>query len=78
MVQKHLIPYHEKKLGQLFCDNKAQDIFLNYLLNFLIMYVFLIYILWLCDFTFSSFTHERAEEKLDLKKSNWNYWNSLT
>lgn len=26
LVQKHCIPYHEKKLGQLFCDNKAQDI----------------------------------------------------
>jgi predicted Rossmann fold flavoprotein len=26
LVQKHQIPYHEKKLGQLFCDNKAQDI----------------------------------------------------
>ena len=26
LVQKHGIPYHEKKLGQLFCDNKAQDI----------------------------------------------------
>lgn len=26
LVQKHAIPYHEKKLGQLFCDNKAQDI----------------------------------------------------
>lgn len=32
LVQKHLIPYHEKKLGQLFCDNKAQDI-LNMLLD---------------------------------------------
>lgn len=32
LVQKHNIPYHEKKLGQLFCDNKAQDI-LNLLLN---------------------------------------------
>lgn len=31
LVQKHQIPYHEKKLGQLFCDNKAQDI-LNMLL----------------------------------------------
>lgn len=31
LVQKHQIPYHEKKLGQLFCDNKAQDI-LNLLL----------------------------------------------
>ncbi len=26
LVQKHQISYHEKKLGQLFCDNKAQDI----------------------------------------------------
>lgn len=26
LVQKHQIPYHEKKLGQLFCDNKARDI----------------------------------------------------
>ncbi|AOE49438.1 BaiN/RdsA family NAD(P)/FAD-dependent oxidoreductase [Kangiella sediminilitoris] len=26
MVEKHGIPYHEKKLGQLFCDNKAKDI----------------------------------------------------
>lgn len=26
MVNKHQIPYHEKKLGQLFCDNKASDI----------------------------------------------------
>jgi predicted Rossmann fold flavoprotein len=26
LVVKHAIPYHEKKLGQLFCDNKAQDI----------------------------------------------------
>lgn len=26
LVIKHEIPYHEKKLGQLFCDNKAQDI----------------------------------------------------
>jgi predicted Rossmann fold flavoprotein len=32
LVQKHGIPYHEKKLGQLFCDNKAQDI-LTMLLN---------------------------------------------
>lgn len=32
LVQKHQIPYHEKKLGQLFCDNKAQDI-LNLLLD---------------------------------------------
>ncbi len=26
MVEKHNIPYHEKKAGQLFCDNKASDI----------------------------------------------------
>ncbi len=26
MVEKHSIPYHEKTLGQLFCDNKARDI----------------------------------------------------
>ena len=26
MVQRHQIAYHEKKLGQLFCDNKASDI----------------------------------------------------
>lgn len=26
LVQKHQIPYHEKTLGQLFCDNKAKDI----------------------------------------------------
>ncbi len=26
LVTKHQIPYHEKKLGQLFCDNKASDI----------------------------------------------------
>lgn len=26
MVEKHQIPYHEKKSGQLFCDNKASDI----------------------------------------------------
>jgi len=26
MVERHQIPYHEKKLGQLFCDNKASDI----------------------------------------------------
>jgi predicted Rossmann fold flavoprotein len=25
-VAKHGVPYHEKKLGQLFCDNKASDI----------------------------------------------------
>jgi len=26
MVERHGIPYHEKKLGQLFCDRSAQDI----------------------------------------------------
>ncbi|WP_251357843.1 NAD(P)/FAD-dependent oxidoreductase [Kangiella sp. TOML190] len=26
LVEKHAIPFHEKKLGQLFCDNKAKDI----------------------------------------------------
>jgi len=26
MVGKHGVPYHEKKLGQLFCDNKSKDI----------------------------------------------------
>jgi predicted Rossmann fold flavoprotein len=26
MVSKHSVPYHEKKLGQLFCDNKSKDI----------------------------------------------------
>lgn len=26
LVEKHKIPYHEKKLGQLFCDNSAKDI----------------------------------------------------
>ena len=26
MVKRHKIPYHEKTLGQLFCDNKASDI----------------------------------------------------
>ena len=26
MVSEHGVPYHEKKLGQLFCDNKAKDI----------------------------------------------------
>jgi predicted Rossmann fold flavoprotein len=26
MVEKHRIPYHEKKLGQLFCDKSAHDI----------------------------------------------------
>jgi predicted Rossmann fold flavoprotein len=32
MVGKHGVPYHEKKLGQLFCDNKSKDI-LNMLLD---------------------------------------------
>lgn len=32
LVEKHEIPYHEKKLGQLFCDNKAKDI-VNMLLD---------------------------------------------
>ncbi len=32
LVHKHNIPYHEKTLGQLFCDNKAKDI-LNALLT---------------------------------------------
>ena len=32
MVTKHGVPYHEKKLGQLFCDNKSKDI-LNMLLE---------------------------------------------
>ena len=32
LVDKHGIPYHEKKDGQLFCDNKAKDI-LNMLLD---------------------------------------------
>jgi len=32
LVHKHNIPYHEKTLGQLFCDNKASDI-LNLLLD---------------------------------------------
>ena len=32
MVSEHGIPYHEKKLGQLFCDNKSKDI-LNMLLE---------------------------------------------
>lgn len=32
LVKKHKIPYHEKTLGQLFCDNKSVDI-LNMLLN---------------------------------------------
>jgi predicted Rossmann fold flavoprotein len=26
LVAKHGVPYHEKKLGQLFCDNKSSDI----------------------------------------------------
>jgi len=26
LIEEHNIPYHEKKLGQLFCDNKAKDI----------------------------------------------------
>lgn len=26
LIEKHGIPYHEKKLGQLFCDRSAQDI----------------------------------------------------
>ncbi len=26
LVEKHNIPYHEKKLGQLFCDNSSRDI----------------------------------------------------
>ena len=26
MVREHGVPYHEKKLGQLFCDNKSKDI----------------------------------------------------
>src|ERR1700683_1638267 len=26
LVEKHGIPYHEKKLGQLFCDRSARDI----------------------------------------------------
>lgn len=26
LVQQHQIPYHEKRLGQLFCDNKSKDI----------------------------------------------------
>lgn len=32
LVKKHNIPFHEKKLGQLFCDNKSKDI-LAMLLN---------------------------------------------
>lgn len=31
LVEKHRVPYHEKKLGQLFCDRSARDI-LNLLL----------------------------------------------
>jgi predicted Rossmann fold flavoprotein len=26
LVERHGVPYHEKKLGQLFCDNKSKDI----------------------------------------------------
>jgi hypothetical protein len=26
MVERHGVPYHEKKLGQLFCDNRSRDI----------------------------------------------------
>src|SRR5262249_31657350 len=26
MVDRHGVPYHEKKLGQLFCDNRSKDI----------------------------------------------------
>lgn len=32
LVNKHQIPYHEKELGQLFCDNSSKDI-LNMLLD---------------------------------------------
>jgi len=32
LVEQYNIPYHEKKLGQLFCDNKAKDI-LNMLIT---------------------------------------------
>src|SRR3954463_1468142 len=32
MASEHGVPYHEKKLGQLFCDNKSRDI-LNMLLD---------------------------------------------
>jgi predicted Rossmann fold flavoprotein len=32
LVSEHGVPYHEKKLGQLFCDNKSKDI-LNLLLD---------------------------------------------
>src|SRR5215467_2115660 len=28
LVEKHRIPYHEKTLGQLFCDHSARDILL--------------------------------------------------
>lgn len=33
LVAKHQVPYHEKKLGQLFCDNKSSDIVLEMLLR---------------------------------------------
>lgn len=32
MVSRHGVPYHEKKLGQLFCDNRSKDV-LNMLLE---------------------------------------------
>jgi predicted Rossmann fold flavoprotein len=32
MVAEHGVPYHEKKLGQLFCDNRSKDV-LNMLLD---------------------------------------------
>ena len=32
LVEKHRIPYHERKHGELFCDDSAKDI-LNLLLN---------------------------------------------
>jgi hypothetical protein len=32
MVSRHGVPYHEKKLGQLFCDNRSKDV-LNMLLD---------------------------------------------
>lgn len=32
LVSRHGVPYHEKKLGQLFCDNRSKDI-LNMLLD---------------------------------------------
>ncbi|WP_367401337.1 NAD(P)/FAD-dependent oxidoreductase [Paraconexibacter antarcticus] len=32
LVDRHGVPYHEKKLGQLFCDNRSKDI-LNLLLD---------------------------------------------